>query len=95
MLTEIHRQAGESAIIRLATMARQGLPIPYGEHDAYVWKMPRSSVMPEQMLRGGQVICGRNATRVQLNIAMSAPRGSKRSTRPASAATGRRRRSSA
>src|SRR6185295_17115561 len=24
MLTEIHRQAGESAIIRLATMARQG-----------------------------------------------------------------------
>ena len=34
MLTEIHRQAGESAIIRLATMARQGLPIPYGEHDA-------------------------------------------------------------
>ena len=43
MLTEIHRQAGESAIIRLATMARQGLPIPYGEHDAYVWKMPRSS----------------------------------------------------
>jgi exodeoxyribonuclease V len=30
MLTEIHRQAGESAIIRLATMARQGQPIPYG-----------------------------------------------------------------
>ena len=28
MLTEIHRQAGESAIIRLATMARQGVPIP-------------------------------------------------------------------
>ena len=26
MLTEIHRQAGESAIIRLATMARQGKP---------------------------------------------------------------------
>ena len=40
MLTEIHRQAGESAIIRLATMARQGQPIPYGEHDAFVWKMP-------------------------------------------------------
>ena len=39
MLTEIHRQAGESAIIRLATMARQGQPIPYGAHDAFVWKM--------------------------------------------------------
>jgi len=70
MLTEIHRQAGESAIIRLATMARQGLPIPYGEHDPHVWKMLRASVVPAQMLRGGQVICGRNATRIQLNIAM-------------------------
>ncbi|MBK8909262.1 MAG: AAA family ATPase [Rhodospirillales bacterium] len=70
MLTEIHRQAGESAIIRLATMARQGHPIPYGEHDDYVWKMRRDQVGPEQMLRGGQVICGRNATRVQLNLAM-------------------------
>ena len=75
MLTEIHRQAGESAIIRLATMARQGLPIPYGEHDAYVWKMPRLGVAPEQMLRGGQVICGRNATRIQLNIAMKRAAG--------------------
>ena len=70
MLTEIHRQAGESAIIRLATMARQGQPIPYGEHDAFVWKMRRDQVGPDQMLRGGQVICGRNATRVQLNLAM-------------------------
>jgi exodeoxyribonuclease V len=75
MLTEIHRQAGESAIIRLATMARQGLPIPYGEHDGHVWKMSRSSVTPEQMLRGGQVICGRNATRIQLNIAMKRAAG--------------------
>lgn len=70
MLTEIHRQAGESAIIRLATMARQGQPIPYGEHDAFVWKMRRDQVGSEQMLRGGQVICGRNATRIQLNLAM-------------------------
>jgi exodeoxyribonuclease-5 len=75
MLTEIHRQAGESAIIRLATMARQGFQIPYGEHDSYVWKMPRSSVTPEQMLRGGQLICGRNATRIQLNIAMKRAAG--------------------
>ena len=44
MLTEIHRQAAESAIIRLATMARQGQPIPYGAHDALVWKMRRSDV---------------------------------------------------
>jgi exodeoxyribonuclease-5 len=70
MLTEIHRQAGESAIIRLATMARQGAPIPYGPHDSYVWKMRRTDVAPEQLLRGGQVICGRNATRLHLNAAM-------------------------
>jgi len=70
MLTEIHRQAGESAIIRLATMARQGEPIPYGGHDDHVWKMRRTDVGPEQLLRGGQVICGRNATRLQLNAAM-------------------------
>ena len=31
MLTEIHRQAAESAIIRLATMARQGEPIGFGQ----------------------------------------------------------------
>ena len=67
MLTEIHRQAGESAIIRLATMARQGIDIPPGEHDAHVWKLPRNAVRPEQMLRGGQVICGRNDTRRWLN----------------------------
>src|SRR3954451_461054 len=70
MLTEIHRQAGESAIIRLATMARQGEPIPYGAHDGHVWKMRRTDVAPKQLLRGGQVICGRNATRLALNALM-------------------------
>jgi exodeoxyribonuclease-5 len=75
MLTEIHRQAGESAIIRLATMARQEVSIPYGAHDAHVWKMPRNAVTPEQMLRGGQVICGKNATRINLNIAMKRAAG--------------------
>jgi len=75
MLTEIHRQAGESAIIRLATMARQGIPIPPGEHDAHVWKLPRSAVTPTQMLRGGQVICGRNDTRRWLNGQMKQAAG--------------------
>ncbi len=75
MLTEIHRQAGESAIIRLATMARQSEPIPYGEHDTYVWKMRRSDVAPAQFLNGGQVICGRNATRLFLNSAMKQAAG--------------------
>jgi len=67
MLTEIHRQAGESAIIRLATAARIGQPIDYGCYDAHVAKLPKGSLTAAQMLRGGQVICGMNATRLQLN----------------------------
>jgi exodeoxyribonuclease V len=46
MLTEIHRQAGESAIIRLATMARQGQPIPYGEHDDHRLEDARHATWP-------------------------------------------------
>jgi exodeoxyribonuclease-5 len=70
MLTEVHRQAGDSAILRLATLAREGLPIPPGAYDAHVWKMSRHDVGPAQMLQGGQVICGTNATRRWLNTAM-------------------------
>jgi exodeoxyribonuclease-5 len=70
MLTEIHRQAEESAIIRLATMARRCEPIGFGQYDTFVWKMRKMEVTPEQCLRGGQVICGLNATRLQLNNAM-------------------------
>lgn len=75
LLTEVHRQAGDSAIIRLATLARESKPIPYGEHDRYVWKMRQADITPAQMLKGGQVICGRNATRVQLNLAMKRAAG--------------------
>ena len=74
MLTEIHRQAAESAIIRLATMARQGEPIGFGEYDRCVAKMRKGDVTPAQALRSGQLICGMNATRLQLNNAMRARR---------------------
>lgn len=73
MLTEIHRQAAESPIIRLATLARLGEHIPYGRHSDDVWKMSRREATPEMLLAGGptsQVICGRNATRLELNNAM-------------------------
>ena len=75
MLTDIHRQAESSAIIRLATLARESAPIPYGEHDDFVWKMRRSDIGPHQFLKGGQVICGRNATRLFLNTAMKQAAG--------------------
>lgn len=70
MLTEIHRQAEVSAIIRLATMAREGGFIPYGKHDEFVWKMSKHDVEPEHLLRADQVICGKNATRLMLNNGM-------------------------
>jgi len=70
MLTEIHRQAAESAIIRLATMAREGQPIGFGQYDDHAWKMRMADVTPDQALRSGQVICGKNATRFQLNNAL-------------------------
>jgi exodeoxyribonuclease V len=75
MLTGIHRQAAESAIVRLATLARQGQPIPFGAHDAFVWTLRRGDVPPEQLLNGGQVICGRNDTRRMLNAAMKRAAG--------------------
>ena len=74
-LTEIDRQAAESAIIRLATMARHGAPIGFGEYDRSVAKMRRGDVTPAQALRSGQLICGMNATRLQLNNAMRTAAG--------------------
>lgn len=66
MLTEIHRQAADSPIIRLATMARNSDPIPFGEYGDFVRKMSMNDVTAE-LLSSGQLICGLNASRLQLN----------------------------
>jgi exodeoxyribonuclease-5 len=70
MLTEIHRQAEDSAIIRLATMAREGKFIPYGQYSDTVIKMRKSELGPTEMLMADQVLCGMNSTRLMLNNAM-------------------------
>jgi ATP-dependent exoDNAse (exonuclease V) alpha subunit len=75
MLTEVHRQAAESPILQLATLAREGRDIPFGAFDDQVWKMSRHEVSPAQMLQGGQVICGTHATRRRLNTAMKGAAG--------------------
>ena len=67
MLTEVHRQASESAIHRLAMIARSGKFIPYGQHDEFVYKMKHGSLSPQQMSRSGAVICAYNKTRRYLN----------------------------
>ena len=72
MLEEIHRQARDSAIIRLATMARRGEPIPYSKFDdeGLVSKVTVRKRTPEALLRADQVICALNRTRRHLNVAM-------------------------
>ena len=75
MLTEIMRQAAESPIIQLATMAREGKFIPFGRYSESVLKMPRSQVGIVYYLGAGQVLCGYNATRIGLNNQMKVAAG--------------------
>jgi len=77
MLSEIHRQAAESPIIKLSMMARQGQTIPYGQHGENVFKIHRPTVDPELLLAVDQVICGKNATRLDLNNTMRRAKGIK------------------
>lgn len=69
-LETIMRQAGDSPIIRLAHMARNGYDIPFGKFSDEVVKLRRNQVPPEVMLRAEQTIVGYNATRFMLNAAM-------------------------
>lgn len=66
MLTEIHRQALDSPIIRLATMVREGQKIPYGKFGKGVRKVPMIN-KTSTYLKYDQIICGRNVTRYKLN----------------------------
>lgn len=63
MLTEIHRQAADSPIIRMASIIREGgrlEPGRYGESTVH----PRGSKLsPEYVMGADQIIVGKNATR--------------------------------
>ena len=77
-LERIFRQAEDSPIIEVATMARQTGVIPIGEFGQGVKKMNRTSaetgISVQEMLESWRpnllVLCGYNATRVQLNRAI-------------------------
>ncbi len=70
-LTEIVRQAADNPIIRIATMAREGKRIPFGNYGDKVCVVGRNSLSPSErkrlFLKADQIICGRNATRTALN----------------------------
>ncbi len=70
-MREIVRQAADNPIIRVATMAREGKRIPYGNYDDKVCVIGRNGLSPSErkriFLKADQIICGRNKTRMELN----------------------------
>ena len=70
-MTEIVRQAADNPIIRVATMAREGKHIPYGNYDDKVCVIGRNALSVAErkrlFLKADQILCGRNRTRMQLN----------------------------
>lgn len=66
MLTEIHRQAGESPIIRMATTIREGGRLEYGSYgDSRV--ITRGDLDQSDVMDAGQVLVGLNKTRSSYN----------------------------
>lgn len=67
LLTEIHRQAAENPILRWATMVRNGEVVPYGDLGL-ARKMKRGLIDDAWLAKeAGQVLCGKNDTRHDLN----------------------------
>jgi len=65
-LTEVHRQALDSPVIALATLAREGRVLPKGQHgDSAV--VARDGLSPDDLLAVDQIICGTNRTRHRIN----------------------------
>lgn len=66
LLTEIHRQARDNPIIRLATLARQGKRLNLGLYgDSKI--VSKRSVSKDEVLGADQLLCGKNATRLTMN----------------------------
>jgi len=61
-ITEIHRQALESPIIRAATDVREGRNLKYCIEDGFKYQ-PKRAIDPEEYKNADQIIVGRNNTR--------------------------------
>ncbi len=70
-MTEIVRQAADNPIIRVATMAREGQTISYGNYGDKVCVIRRNALSAKErqrlFLKADQIICGRNKTRTEIN----------------------------
>lgn len=73
-LTQIHRQAKDSPIIKLATQARQKEPLRPGTYgDSKV--ITKSQMTPGMAMEADQILCGRNSTRHLNNARMRQLKG--------------------
>jgi len=71
LLTEIHRQALDNPIIRLASQVREGNDIPYGDHGTV--KVIRPSDLDRSLWRSNvQVLVGTNKRRNKANSTIRA-----------------------
>lgn len=66
LLTEIHRQARDNPILRLATMAREGRSPGLGSYGSSR-VISRHDMTPDVALAADQILLGRNATRHKVN----------------------------
>jgi exodeoxyribonuclease-5 len=78
-LTQIVRQAADNPIIQVATMAREGKRIPYGNYGDSVCVIAKNALKAQDrkrlFLKADQIICGRNKTRTEINREMRAYKG--------------------
>lgn len=70
MLTEIHRQALNNPIIRLATRVRMGEPIAYGEYGPEARVIESGVITPDEVRSADQIIVGTNRMRTVCNRRM-------------------------
>lgn len=78
-MTEIVRQAADNPIVKLATLAREGKQIPYGNYDDKVCVVGKGALRGEErkriFMKADQIICGLNRTRNALNAEIRRYRG--------------------
>lgn len=67
MLTDIHRQAGESPIIHMATKVRNGETLEIGQYGDSKVVAFEGKMSPEETLSYDQILAGKNRTRTAVN----------------------------
>jgi exodeoxyribonuclease V len=74
LLTEIHRQARDNPIIKLAMHVREGKEIMHGDYGA-AQVISRQEVTQEMVLEADQVLVGTNKTRKRYNMRLRELKG--------------------